>query len=166
MINSMHDASTQLILNLLAATFMVTLTTLVHFFGLIALTRLMSGAHIRLKTHRGHWRQAGMIMLTVFGIFALHTAQIWFYAVLYRVLGELQTFEEALYFSTVAFVSIGFGDIVLSPKWRVLSAIEGANGVILVAWSTAFLIAVTTRLRILEHEWLEPHEPAQHDRKN
>jgi hypothetical protein len=98
-----------------------------------------------------------LILIVVFGIFALHTVQIWLYAALYIALGEMRSFEEALYFSTVTFASLGYGDIVLSPKWRVLSAIEGANGVILFAWSTAFLLAVTTRLRLLEHEWLEPN---------
>ena len=29
------------------------------------------------------------------------------------------------------------------------------NGLLLFGWSTAFLIAVTARMRILEHDWLE-----------
>lgn len=150
----MHPAG-QLGLNLGFATAMVALTTLLHFFGLLWLTRLMSTAHARLRTHTGRWRQAGMLLIVVFGVFALHTLQIWLYAALYRYLGELHDFEEALYFSTVTFVSLGYGDVVLSPKWRVLSAIEAANGVILIAWSTTFLLSVTTRLKLLEHEWLE-----------
>ena len=148
----------QLVLNLGAATFMVSLTVLVHFWGLLLLTKLMSGAHARLRTHEGRVRQAGMVLMVVFGIFALHTVEIWLYAALYRGLGELRTFEQALYFSTVTFVSLGYGDIVLSPYWRVLSAIQAANGVILIAWSTAFLLSTTNRLRLIEHEWLEPHD--------
>lgn len=151
----MEASPTQLVANLAAATFMVALTVLIHFFGLLGLTRLLGRAHARLRTHESPLRQASMILLVVFGVFALHTIQIWLYAVLYLELGELRSFEEALYFATVTFVSLGYGDVVLSPEWRVLSAIEGANGVILVAWSTAFLIAVTTRMRVLEHEWLE-----------
>ena len=145
----------QLALNLGAATIMVALTTLIHFFGLILLTRVMSRAHRRLRTHEGQWRQAGMIMLVVFGIFALHTAQIWAYALAFRGLGEFTTFEQALYFSTVTFSTVGYGDLTLSQSWRVLGAIEAANGLILIAWSTAFLMGVTTRLRLLEHDWLE-----------
>ncbi len=151
----MDTALPQLMLNLAAATLMVAITTLVHFFGLIILTRLMSSAHTRLRPHESTWRQAGMILLVVFGIFALHTAQIWCYAVLYRLLGEFSTFERALYFSTVSFSTLGLGDLTLSVNWRVLGAIEAMNGLVLIAWSTAFLISVTTRLRLLEHEWLE-----------
>lgn len=146
----------QLALNLGAATSMVAITTLTHFFGLLGLTRLMSGAHARLRTHEGAWRQAGMILLVVFGIFALHTVQVWTYAMLYRGLGEFSTFEQALYFSTVSFSTLGFGDLTLGVNWRVLGAIEAVNGLVLIAWSTAFLMNVTNRLRLLEHEWLEP----------
>ena len=35
-------------------------------------------------------------------------------------------------------LTIGYGDLTLSKSWGVLRAIEGANGVILLGWSTAF----------------------------
>jgi len=151
----MEVAFSQLMLNLAVATLMVAITTLTHFFGLLLLTRLMSSAHTRLRSHESAWRQASMILLVVFGIFALHTLQVWCYAVLYRLLGEFATFEQALYFSTVSFSTVGFGDLTLGVNWRVLGAIEAVNGLVLIAWSTAFLMSVTTRLRLLEHEWLE-----------
>lgn len=144
-----------LLLNLGAATLMVAVTTLIHFFGLLLLTRVMSRAHRRLRTHQGSWRQAGMILLVVFGLFALHTIQIWSYAAVFSWLGEFRTFEESLYFSTATFSTVGYGDLTLSTHWRLLGAIEAANGLILIAWSTAFLMGVTTRLRLLEHDWLE-----------
>jgi hypothetical protein len=50
---------------------------------------------------------------------------------------------------------VGYGDLTLSSAWRLLGAIEAANGLILIAWSTAFLMGVTARLRLLEHDWLE-----------
>jgi voltage-gated potassium channel Kch len=98
---------------------------------------------------------AALLLLVVFGLFAVHTVEIWLYAIVYIILGETGGFQDALYFSTTTFAALGYGDIVLSPKWRLLSAIEGANGVILFAWSTAFLLGVTTRLKTLEHAWLE-----------
>lgn len=152
----MDPALHVLTLNLGAATLMVAITTLIHFFGLLMLTRVMSRAHRRLRTHESAWRQAGMILIVVFGIFALHTTQIWTYALAFLQLDEFHTLEEALYFSTVSFSTLGYGDLTLSAKWRVLGAIEGANGLILIAWSTAFLMGVTSRLRLLEHDWLEP----------
>ncbi len=146
----------QLLLKLAVASAMVALTVLVHFWGLIALTRIVSGGSERLRAHEGAGRAAIVIVLGVFGVFALHTVEIWLYAALYHgVLTETRSFEEALYFSTTTFASIGYGDIVLSPRWRLISAIEGANGVILFAWSTAFLFTLTRRLNLIERDWLE-----------
>ena len=40
----------------------------------------------------------------------------------------------------------GYGDLTLERPWRILGAIEGANGVILLGWSTAFFISVVSRI--------------------
>jgi hypothetical protein len=145
-----------LLANLALSSVMVGLTVLIHFWGLLGLARLMSGGGAHLRPHAGRGRAAALILFVVFGIFVLHTAEIWLYAALYIALGEMATLEQALYFSTVSFASVGYGDIVLSPRWRLVSAIEAANGVILFAWSTAFLLTVTSRLKLLDHDWLEP----------
>ncbi len=86
---------------------------------------------------------------------ALHTVQIWLYAALYVMAGALPDLETALYFSTASFTTVGYGDIVLSPHWRLVGAIESANGLLLFGWSTAFLAATTAQLSILEANWLQ-----------
>ena len=138
---------------------MVSITVLTHFWGLLLLTRIVSRGGARLKAHESHVRAALIILISVFGVFGLHTVEIWSYAVLYWMLGEARTFEQALYFSTTTFSSLGLGDVVLSPRWRLLSAIEGANGVILLGWSTAFFVSVVGRMRMLEHDWLDKSPP-------
>jgi hypothetical protein len=144
---------TVLLANIAVSTCMVVLTVILHFLGLMGLTRLMNRTHHRLGHSESLFRQAALLVLVVLGIFLLHTIEIWIYALLYLELHELASFETALYYSTVTFVSLGYGDVVLSRNWRLLGAIEGANGVIMFAWSTAFLLSVTTRLRALEHTW-------------
>lgn len=140
--------------NIALASVMVALTVTMHFWGLVILTRAVSGGGRRLRAHEGHGRAGLVILLGVFGVFALHTAEIWAYAALYQLLRETANFTDALYFSTTAFASLGFGDIVLSPRWRLISAIEAANGVILFAWSTAFLLTLTRRVGVFNHDWL------------
>lgn len=154
----MHPDQSALIQNLALASAMVAVTVLIHFWGLIVLVRVMGHTRVRLRADDNTMGQAALLVLVVFGLVGLHTIEIWLYAVLYVALGALQTFEESLYFSTVTFVTVGYGDVVLGKAWRLLSAIEAANGVILVAWSTAFLVAVTARLRALEHDWLKPRD--------
>ncbi|MFT3728123.1 MAG: ion channel [Terricaulis sp.] len=146
---------TSLFQNLALSTFMVALTVLVHLGGLLLLIRTVSGGGARLRAHESKFKAALLILGGVFGVFAIHAVEIWLYAVLYMSLGETPDFERALYFSTTTFSSLGLGDVVLSPRWRMLSAIEGANGVILFAWSTAFLMTLTGQLRLLEHDWFK-----------
>ena len=55
---------------------------------------------------------------------------------------ELRTLEEAVYFSMVTFTTLGFGDIIIAPPWRILSGIEAMNGLLIFGWSTALLYAV------------------------
>lgn len=154
----MGDEIYRLLTNLGLASMMVMLTVTLHFFGLLLLTYVMSASRHHLRPHESVLRQAILLLFVILGIFALVTVHIWLYAALYLALGEMRDFETALYYSTTTFTAVGFGDVVVSPRWRVLSAIEAANGVILLAWSTAFLLSVTSRLRVLEHEWLERRE--------
>lgn len=87
-----------------------------------------------------------MLTLTVLGVFIAHIAQIWLWAIFYLAVNALPNFEEALYFSTSTFTTVGFGDIVLDKSWRLLSSFQSANGFILFGWSTAFIFEVMSKL--------------------
>tara|TARA_R100000306_G_scaffold60153_1_gene59884 strand:+ start:8297 stop:8809 length:513 start_codon:yes stop_codon:yes gene_type:complete len=140
------------------ATGMVVLTTSIHLGGLAALIALMRWREGHSNHVTSAWWQMALILGVVQGLFLLHAVQIWVYAALYRFGGVIETFEEALYFSTSTFTTVGYGDIVLEPGWRVLSGIESANGFLLLGWSTAFLLQVVSRLRSVEFRWLDRRE--------
>jgi hypothetical protein len=143
------------IANLALATFMVGLTVVIHFVGLLALMWWLRSRGHRFRAHESAVGQGAVIVFVVLGLVVIHTVEIWLYAVVYQAVGALPDFEAALYFSTTSFTTIGYGDVVLEKGWRVFGAIEGANGLLLFGWSTAFLISVVNRMRALEHDWLE-----------
>jgi hypothetical protein len=136
---------------------MVAATVIIHFIGLALLMVMIRRREPEGAMNQRHFsRRIIAIILVVFGLFAILTCEIWLYAVVYHYgLKAFADFETALYFSTVTFVSLGYGDVILPRDWRLVGAIEAANGVILLGWSTAFLITVMGRLRSLEHEWLD-----------
>ncbi|MCA0303142.1 MAG: potassium channel family protein [Proteobacteria bacterium] len=144
-----------MIANLLLAGVMVGSTVVIHFAGLLILMWLLRARGHNFRAHESILGQIAAIVFVVLGLVAIHTVEIWLYAIVYFGLGALGNFEEALYFSTTSFTTIGYGDVVLDRQWRILGAIEGANGLILFGWSTAFLFSVTARIRTLEHDWLE-----------
>ena len=97
------------------STGMVVLSVLIHLIGLSLLIALMSRHARRLETRKTRLLQAFVLVGAAFGLFALHTVEIWAYALLYFALGATGSFEDALYFSTVTYATIGYGDLTLSP---------------------------------------------------
>jgi hypothetical protein len=94
------------------------------------------------------------MVTTVLGLFLLHTVEIWVWAVLLLATRAVVPFQDALYYSTVTFSTVGSGDIVVGPRWRLLASLEGINGFILIGWSTAYLVSASTRhgpFRLGEH---------------
>ncbi len=144
-----------MIMNLTVATVMVTLTVIMHFLGLLFLIRILNRKGHGFKPHESLIGQGLLLILVVLGLVLIHTTEIWVYAFLFLAIGALPDFDTALYFSTTAFTTVGFGDVTLSREWRLLGAIEAANGLILFSWSIAFLLSMTGKLRSLEHDWLE-----------
>jgi hypothetical protein len=139
-----------LVAQLALASAIVALSVLLHLIGLGALLAI-------LRRHRRANSQAISIVLdslaiilAAFGLFALHSLEIWIWVGIYSQMGLFGSFEQALYFSTSTYVTIGYGDVVLAPGYRILGSIEGASGIILVGWSTAFFFAVVDRLKLLE----------------
>lgn len=64
----------------------------------------------------------------------------------YVIVGALPTFSEAVYFSLVTFTTLGYGDVTLGEEWRMLAALEAANGIMMFGWTTAIIVAVSHRL--------------------
>lgn len=139
-----------LISQLFASTVLVALTALLHLAGLAALIALLQTHGRKVRTVHVRLDQALLVLIAVFTLFLLHGVEIWLYAAAYAVAGEFRDFEDALYFSTSTYATIGYGDLVLSRAWRIVGAIEGVNGIILLGWSTAFFVSIVRRLAELE----------------
>lgn len=134
-------------MQLAVATAMTLASMLLHLLGLSALLLI-----IRQRRRLEGWRHdAWAVLMAAIGLFILHGAEIWGYALFYVACGALGDFETALYFSTATYTTIGYGDVVLARPWRVIGAIEGAGGIILLGWSTAFFVAMVCRINSIEN---------------
>lgn len=120
-------------------------TVFIHTVGLIAVTQVMQFMTERFKMH-GHRSKVVAMMTTVLGLFMVLSVEIWAWALVYLWVGAFLDFENALYFSTVSFSTVGFGDIEPVEAWRMLGALEAINGFLMIGWSTAYLIAASTRI--------------------
>ena len=72
--------------------------------------------------------------------------QIVIWGVLFIVLGEFSELYEAIYHSAVNFTSLGYGDVVMSARWKLLGPLEAANGVLMLGMTSAALMAILQHL--------------------
>ncbi|MCH1931518.1 potassium channel family protein [Shewanella sp. A25] len=61
---------------------------------------------------------------------------------LFLFLGEFDTLHDAIYHSGVNFATLGYGDIVMSDKWKLLGPIEAMNGAMMIGLSGASMLAI------------------------
>jgi hypothetical protein len=136
--------------------FNISLGFLVMFLGLfiqvgiLVITVQYYHKHQRFIDHQsitGALLTMGIILvLLIFG----NLLQISLWALFFVWLEEFQTFKDAFYHSAVNFTSLGYGDIVMSEKHRVLGPIEALNGIVMVGVSTASVMPLFKKVLILE----------------
>jgi hypothetical protein len=140
--------------NLALGTLLISTTVLFHTLGLVGLTRIMTHLIRWFRLHRHDFGKSVAMVTTVLGLFLIHTFEIWIWAGLFFTINAITPFQDALYFSTVTFSTVGYGDVIVGPQWRLLASLEAINGFILIGWSTAYLVSASTRhgpFRLGEH---------------
>ena len=144
------EKEAEMFVELVLATIMVLLTVAIHAAGIYALSRLLrleereeAEEHVHPLSRRG----IAATMIVIVGLFVLHGIEIWLYAFLYLGIGSVEGLREAIYFSTITYGAIGYSDAAMAEEWRLVSAIEGINGIILIGWSTAFFVTLVARMR-------------------
>ena len=93
-----------------------------------------------------------MSTLSLWLLFAGIGSALWFWSGLLIALDQFDTYAEALYFTSVSATTLGYGDLVLSKDWRLLSGFIAANGLLLFSLNTAFLFEAMRRLNEMENK--------------
>ena len=143
-----------MLIELAVSTVMVLVTVILHGAGLLILGRLLEmrdRSRERARISPVSIEGAVVAVMATVGLLILHGIEIWLYAALYRGIGAIETLRDAVYFSTVTYASIGFSDAVVTPEWKLLGAIEGINGALLLGWSVAFFVTLMTRFMPARH---------------
>lgn len=143
-----------MLVELAVSTAMVLLTVILHGGGLLALGRLLEmrdRSYDRARISPVSIDGAIVAVLATVGLLILHGIEIWLYAVLFRGIGAIETLRDAVYFSTITYASIGFSDAAITQEWKLVGAIEGINGTLLLGWSVAFFVTLMTRFMPARH---------------
>jgi len=91
------------------------------------------------------FRCAALVMQTTVAVIVLHGIVILLWASCYRWLC-LPSWESAFYFSASSYATVGYGDVVLPSKWRLLGPLESMVGLLMSGVSIGLLFAAVTHL--------------------
>lgn len=130
----------------------------------IAAVALCVGIHyetfvlLSARLPRWHVRPRRRILFGILAALVAHMIEIGVFALAYAILdhrpglGDLAgadfsgQFPDYLYFSSVTYTTLGFGDVTPSGPLRLLVGIEALTGLVLITWSASFTFLHTQRL--------------------
>ncbi|WP_342740581.1 ion channel [Bradyrhizobium sp. B117] len=130
----------------------VVCTIFVHALAMVATVNLF-----RYERKRGHAGAHALIDLAILTLvisfaFVAHLIEIALWATLLVLGGEFQEFGIAFYCSAVNYTTLGYGDVLLTPTWRLLGPLEATNGALMFGVSAAMVFAVIQRLVLARFE--------------
>ena len=131
---------------LFVASLLILIVTLMHGFGVVLVTKLLRLEDSHLRAHRLDFRAFGILTSMALCLFLLHALEIALFGFFYLASGAIDTLEEALYFSASSYATLGHPDIAFPEQWRLLGAIEGLAGFLLIGWSTAVFVTDMNKL--------------------
>jgi hypothetical protein len=139
--------------------------------SLICLVLIIVGAMIFYEILARVWlflprlegRPERQIILTIVAAFVGHTVIIWMFGITYYLLANYtgfgalegkhtQTFMDYIYFSGVAYSSLGLGDIYPTGNLRLMIAVEAILGLVMIGWTIAITYFATEKYLIHRKE--------------
>jgi hypothetical protein len=128
-----------------AAVLLVLLTLCLQCAGVATLITWLRSVAARGLHDLRMFHSAALVMQTTVAVIVLHGIVILLWASCYRGLCS-PSWESAFYFSASSYTTVGYGDVVLPLKWRLLGPLESMVGMLMSGISVGLLFAVITHL--------------------
>jgi Ion channel len=110
----------------------------------------------RMPRSRGLLSQLRPLLIAMIIMMLGNFLQIVIWGALFMGLGEFNELYEAVYHSAVNFSSLGYGDVVMSARWKLLGPLEAGNGVLMFGMTSAALMAI---LQLMIKAQMEAERP-------
>jgi hypothetical protein len=131
---------------LVVGTSAVISTIFIHALGVSATVKFFRRERRLGRAGTSFAIDVGIVGLTLSFALIAHLLEIALWAALFVTCGEFANFGTAYYHSAVNYTTLGYGDLIMTPSWRLLGPLEAANGALMFGVSTAMIFALIQRL--------------------
>ena len=121
-------------------------TIFIHALALSATVKFVRHERSLGRAGATFWSDFGIVALAMVFTLVAHLIEIAVWAVVFVLCGEFSQLGTAYYHSAVNYTTLGYGDLLMTPSWRLLGPLEAANGMLLFGVSTAAIFAVIQRV--------------------
>jgi ion channel len=87
-----------------------------------------------------------LIQRVAWWLIFVHVLEIGVWASFYRVAHCFPDAESAFYFSGITYTTVGYGDLLLPVRWRILSPIESLTGILMCGLSASAFFALVNMI--------------------
>ena len=134
----------------------VVCTLMIHGLAVLTNVNFVRYERRRGRVGIGFRIDFAIVVVAMLLVFVAHLIEIALWAGLFLICGEFQEFGIAYYFSAVNYTTLGYGDLIMSPSWKLLGPLESADGALMFGVSTAMIFTVIVRLIEARFEDLRP----------
>jgi hypothetical protein len=121
-------------------------TILIHALAVMATVNFVRRERRLGRAGVNFWIDLRIVTLAISFALAAHLVDIALWAALFRICGEFAGLGTAYYHSAVNYTTLGYGDLLMTPSWRMLGPLEAADGMLMFGVSTAIIFALIQRL--------------------
>ena len=121
-------------------------TIIIHALALVSTVTFVRSERNLGRAGASFWADVSIVAVAMSFALAAHLMEIALWAVLFFICGEFHEFGPAFDHSAVNYTTLGYGNVVMSPSWRLLGPLEAVDGMLMFGVSTAMIFAVIQRL--------------------
>ena len=119
---------------------------LIHGLALLNVVRYIRRAQRLGQLGTGFFSDMTIVAGTTQLLLLAHLVEVAAWAIVFELCGEFPDFANAFYHSAENYTTLGYGDVVMSPSWRLLGPLEAADGMLMFGVSTAVIFAIISHL--------------------
>lgn len=130
---------------------LIVLTLVIHVLGLLFIDEKIARVKNDVVERYGY-RVVFVVIIgaTAMSIALMHGIEAAIWAVIYRIVGALPDYPDAVLYSLGAMTTYGHANVVLEKRWQFMGALEALDGMLLFGVTTAFLFGIIQRARELQ----------------